>query len=97
MGDCYDLVLLRFKGRFDLVQRDNASDIGSQRIYLCAVRLQARVEELVFVRKIRLSDVNAPIGERVTEITSVQNQSIFTRLDQVRSDLQDIKLRSTFE
>ena len=90
MGDCDDLVLLGFKSSLDLVQGDNTPDIGSQRIYLGAVCLQARVvEESVSIKETEPFDANAPIGEGVAEVASVQNQSTFAWLDQVRSDLRD--------
>ena len=97
MGDCYNLVSLGFKGRFNPIEGDNTPDFGSQRIHLGAVGFQTRAEGSVSTRKARLFNTNAPIGEGVTEVASVQDQSIFTCLDQVRSDLQDISPRSTFE
>ena len=96
MGDRDDLVLLGFKGRLNLIHRNNTPNIGPQRINLGPVRLQAGVEESVSIGEKSL-DVSSPVGEGVTEVTSVQDQSIFTWLDQVRSDLRDVKPRSAFK
>jgi len=86
MGDRNNLVLLGFEGRLNLIRGNNTPDFGSEGINLGAVRVQARVEMSGSI-EMNLFGINSPIGEGVTEVASVQNQSIFTWLDQVRSDL----------
>ena len=95
MGDRDDLVLFGFEGRLDLIHGNNTPNFGSQGINLSTVCFQARVEESVSI-EVKLRGVSSPIGEGVTEVASVQNQSIFTWLDQVRSDLLGVKPRSAF-
>jgi len=62
MGDRDDLVLLGFKGRLDLIHRNNTPNLGSQRINLGTVCLQAGVEESVSIEE-KLLSVSLPIGE----------------------------------
>ena len=95
MGDRDNLVLLGFEGRLDLIRGNDTPDFGSQGIDLGTVCLQAGVEASVSI-EMKSFGMNSPIGERVTKVARVQNQSIFTWLDQVRSDLLDVKPRSAF-
>lgn len=51
MSDCDNFVFLGFQGQLDLVQGNDASNIGLQRIYLGAIGLEA-VEELIPVQEV---------------------------------------------
>ena len=70
MGDRDNLVFLGFKGRLDFIQGNNTPEFGYQRIYLGAICLQARVEELVSIGT-KPPDVNVPVGEGVSEVAGI--------------------------
>ena len=70
MGDRDNLVLFRFEGRLDLTQGNDTPEFGSQRVYLGTECLQARVEGSDSIKEAK-PNVNAPVGEGVTEVASV--------------------------